>query len=87
MKGFFREIRIFTELERKRKNNKVNKSGQLIEDGSEKDETLPQLLSYSTKKDNSIGEILMTNEGPALDHWDKKISGMKIRMKFAVSMI
>ena len=48
---------------------------------------LPRLLSYSTKKDNSIGEILMTNEGPALDHWDKNIFGMEKRMKFAVSMI
>ena len=45
------------------------------------------MLSYSTKKDNSIGEILMTNEGPTLDCWDEQIIGQEMRMKFAVSMI
>ena len=44
------------------------------------------MLSYSTNTDNSIGEILMTNEGPTLDFWHEQI-GQKMRMKFAVSMI
>ena len=45
------------------------------------------MLSYSTNTDNSIGEILMTDEGPTLDFWHEKIIGQKMRMKFAVSMI
>ena len=86
LRGIFREIRIFTELERIRKNKKAYNIGQLIEDGN-KYSTLPQMLSYSTNTDNSIGEILMTNEGPTLDFWHEQIIGQEMRMKFAVSMI
>ena len=41
LKGFFREIRIFTEFERIRKNKNIENVGQLIEDGNKQYSTLP----------------------------------------------
>ena len=41
LKGFFREIRIFTELERIRKNKNIDNLGQLIVDGNKQYSTLP----------------------------------------------
>ena len=44
------------------------------------------MLSYAINKEN-IAEILMTNGGPTLKHWKKKIINIEQRMNFIVVMI
>ena len=85
LKGMFREIKIFTELER-RKNNEENKE-PFKEESSQSAIGLPHLLSYAIATNNRVGEILMTNEGQNLKYWQKKITDKGSRMLFALSMI
>ena len=81
----FRELKIFTELER-RKNNEENKQS-LEEQSAPRDIGLPHLLSYAMAKKYEVGEILMTNEGRNLKYWQEKIPDKSSRMLFAMSMI
>lgn len=45
------------------------------------------MLSYAISSDNLAGEILMTNGGRNLSHWQEKILLKNFRMKFALAMI
>ena len=59
---------------------------KLIENGPQHDYALPHMLSYAIDK-NNIGEILMTNGGPTLKHWQKEIKEPRKRMNFMIIMI
>ena len=48
---------------------------------------LPNLLGYSISNDGKIGEIMMTNGGMNLLHWQKKITSERNRMIFSLCMI
>ena len=69
LRGIFREIKIFTELERLKATNRQKGLVKIIEQGPVIQETLPHLLSYAVGKGNQVGEILMTNGGENLAYW------------------
>ena len=64
----YREIKIFTELERL-KNGEESK--QRSESNIKYDTGLPHLLCYVLDENNEVGEIMMTNGGKDLDYWQK----------------
>ena len=82
LSGMHRELKVFTELERI-KNGEENKEQ---ESGFEQSVGLPILLSYAISSDNMSGEILMTNGGRNLNHWQRKITKPKHKMLFALAM-
>ena len=69
LRGIFREIKIFTELERLKKKQHRDDLAQILKDGPAHNEALPHLLSYAVGKNNSVGEVLMTNGGQNLAYW------------------
>ena len=69
LRGIHREIKIFTELERLKKQDRPNSISKIIEESPSFQETLPHLLCYAVGRDNQVGEILMTNGGKNLAHW------------------
>ena len=76
-------MKVFTELERIRNGEEVKEQ----ENSLEQNIGLPNLLSYAISSDNLVGEILMTNGGRNLSHWQEKILQKSFRMKFALAMI
>ena len=70
LRGLFREIKIFTELERN-KSNRASEHPKRSDEESSKlpDTNLPQMLGYAIDKKNSVGEILMIDSGSSLDEW------------------
>ena len=87
LRGMFREIKIFTELERLKKRDSKDDIARLLEGKHQASETLPHLLCYSVGKDNQVAEILMTNGGKNLAHWQKRIKFQDKRMRFMLAML
>ena len=84
-KGILRELKIFTELEKKEYKKQQGNLAKIIEYGPKHD-ALPHMLSYSVSKDQ-IGEILMTYGGPTLKYWMKKIPSSQARQNFIMEML
>ena len=63
LRGIFREIKIFTELERLKNQEHKDDLSRILEEGPIHNEALPHLLSYAIGNNNSVGEVLMTNGG------------------------
>ena len=84
-KGILRELKIFTELEKKASKKQQDNLAKIIEYGPRHD-SLPHMLSYSVH-DKKIGEILMTYGGPTLKYWMKKFTDKKQRQDFILTML
>ena len=69
IRGFNREIKLFTELEGLKKRQCENDAAILVQDKLVEHAALPHLLSYSVAKDNDVAEILMINGGKDLAYW------------------
>ena len=84
-KGILRELKIFTELEKKDCKKQNDNLAQIIEHGP-KHNALPHMLSY-TVQDETVGEILMTYGGPTLKYWMRRISTKQKRIDFIMTML
>ena len=64
----YREIKVFTDLERLKNGEE---SEEHYETNKQYDIGLPHLLCYVLDENAAVGELLMTNGGKNLEHWQE----------------
>ena len=84
MQSFLSEIKIFTEIERRRHEQSGGELKQVINNGKNLT-ALPLMLAYKTNK--SYAEVLMTHGGSSLDQWINYVKQKSMKVNFAAEML
>ena len=87
LQGMFRELKVFTEIERlKHKMAKEQDQGLLIT-ANPGISQVPLLFSYSIDPKKGVAEMMMTDEGKNLLYWQKRVKPPELREQFVMAMI
>ena len=66
LRGFRREVKVFTMLESRKQYNETQSVREVLNTGAQHD-GLPKLLGYQINEDSY--DVLMENAGPPLSYW------------------
>jgi len=87
LRGIFRELKIFTFIERARNGDGVKepKLAEIIERTNQRNDGLPDLLAYRVS--DGHGELMMTDAGKPISFFKQRIRSAEGKIDFMKAMI